>query len=183
MLITRSRCAPAQFESKSNRVKGIAFHPKLPLLAASLHNGSIQLWNYQTGTIYDRLEEHDGPVRGIAFHHSQPLLVSGGDDYKIKVRKPSDDETSTATRKQLTMTLPLRYARSGITRRADATTPSTVTWTTYEQSTSTTSSLGSSQPRTTRRSVSGTGRAGRALPFSLVTITMSCRLSSTPRSA
>lgn len=22
--------------------------------------GSIQLWNYQTGTIYDRLEEHDG---------------------------------------------------------------------------------------------------------------------------
>ncbi|CAO1621801.1 unnamed protein product [Sympodiomycopsis kandeliae] len=74
-----------KFESKSNRVKGVAFHPKLPLLAASLHNGSIQLWNYQTGTIYDRLEEHDGPVRGIAFHHSQPLLVSGGDDYKIKV--------------------------------------------------------------------------------------------------
>ncbi|PWZ01130.1 Coatomer, alpha subunit [Testicularia cyperi] len=74
-----------KFESKSNRVKGIAFHPRLPLLAASLHNGSIQLWNYQTGTIYDRLEEHDGPVRGVCFHPSQPLLVSGGDDYKIKV--------------------------------------------------------------------------------------------------
>ncbi|KAJ9474724.1 Coatomer subunit alpha [Pseudozyma hubeiensis] len=74
-----------KFESKSNRVKGIAFHPRLPLLASSLHNGSIQLWNYQTGTIYDRLEEHDGPVRGICFHPSQPLLVSGGDDYKIKV--------------------------------------------------------------------------------------------------
>ena len=74
-----------QFESKSNRVKGIAFHPKLPLLAASLHNGSIQLWNYQTGTIYERLEDHEGPVRGISFHPTQPLLVSGGDDYKIKV--------------------------------------------------------------------------------------------------
>lgn len=74
-----------QFESKSNRVKGIAFHPKLPLLAASLHNGSIQLWNYQTGTIYDRLEEHEGPVRGVSFHPTQPLLVSGGDDYKVKV--------------------------------------------------------------------------------------------------
>ena len=57
-----------QFESKSNRVKGIAFHPKLPLLAASLHNGSIQLWNYQTGTIYERLEDHEGPVRSISFH-------------------------------------------------------------------------------------------------------------------
>ncbi|WFD30062.1 hypothetical protein MSPP1_001076 [Malassezia sp. CBS 17886] len=74
-----------KFESKSNRVKGIAFHPRLPLLAASLHNGSIQLWNYQTGTIYDRLEDHEGPVRGISFHPTQPLLVSGGDDYKVKV--------------------------------------------------------------------------------------------------
>lgn len=74
-----------QFESKSNRVKGIAFHQKLPLLAASLHNGSIQLWNYQTGTIYERLEDHEGPVRGISFHPTQPLLVSGGDDYKVKV--------------------------------------------------------------------------------------------------
>lgn len=74
-----------QFESKSNRVKGIAFHQKLPLLAASLHNGSIQLWNYQTGTIYERLEDHEGPVRGVSFHPTQPLLVSGGDDYKVKV--------------------------------------------------------------------------------------------------
>lgn len=74
-----------KFESKSNRVKGIAFHQKLPLLAASLHNGSIQLWNYQTGTIYERLEDHEGPVRGVCFHPTQPLLVSGGDDFKIKV--------------------------------------------------------------------------------------------------
>lgn len=74
-----------QFESKSNRVKGIAFHPRLPLLASALHNGSIQLWNYQMGTIYDRLEEHEGPVRGVDFHPTQPLLVSGGDDYRIKV--------------------------------------------------------------------------------------------------
>ncbi|TIA89441.1 hypothetical protein E3P99_02081 [Wallemia hederae] len=74
-----------KFESKSNRVKGIAFHPKQPLLAASLHNGSIQLWNYQMGTLVDRFDEHDGPVRGISFHSTQPLLASGGDDYKVKV--------------------------------------------------------------------------------------------------
>lgn len=28
----------------SQRVKGIAFHPKLTLLAASLHSGSIQVY-------------------------------------------------------------------------------------------------------------------------------------------
>ncbi|WVQ95246.1 hypothetical protein IAU59_002341 [Kwoniella sp. CBS 9459] len=74
-----------KFESKSPRVKGIAFHPRTPLLAASLHNGTIQLWNYQMGTLVDRFDEHDGPVRGICFHPTQPIFCSGGDDYKIKV--------------------------------------------------------------------------------------------------
>lgn len=68
-------------------MKGIAFHPRLTLLAASLHSGSIQLWNFQMGVLVDRFEEHDGPVRGIDFHPTQPLFCSGGDDYKIKVWK------------------------------------------------------------------------------------------------
>ncbi|THH32069.1 hypothetical protein EUX98_g2109 [Antrodiella citrinella] len=48
-----------KFESKSNRVKGLAFHPTQPLLAASLHNGSVQLWNYRMGVLVDRFEEHE----------------------------------------------------------------------------------------------------------------------------
>ncbi|KAF7316415.1 Coatomer subunit alpha [Mycena indigotica] len=74
-----------KFESKSNRVKGLAFHPTQPLLAAALHNGSIQLWNYRMGVLVDRFEEHEGPVRGVNFHPSRALLATGGDDYKIKV--------------------------------------------------------------------------------------------------
>ncbi len=46
----------------------------------------LQLWDYRMGTLIDRFDEHDGPVRGVHFHRSQPLFVSGGDDYKIKVR-------------------------------------------------------------------------------------------------
>lgn len=67
-----------KFESKSNRVKGqfnrplpkpinadfhhlgLAFYPSQPLLAASLHNGSVQLWNYRMGVLVDRFEEHEG---------------------------------------------------------------------------------------------------------------------------
>ena len=74
-----------KFESKSNRVKGLSFHPVRPWILASLHNGHIQLWDYRMGTCLDRFEEHDGPVRGIYFHATQPLIVSGGDDYKVKV--------------------------------------------------------------------------------------------------
>lgn len=74
-----------KFESKSARVKGLAFHPVRPWVCASLHNGVVQLWDYRVGTVIDRFEEHDGPVRGVDFHLLQPLIVSGGDDYKIKV--------------------------------------------------------------------------------------------------
>uniref|UniRef100_A0A8C2ZI24 Coatomer subunit alpha n=1 Tax=Cyclopterus lumpus TaxID=8103 RepID=A0A8C2ZI24_CYCLU len=75
-----------KFETKSARVKGLSFHPKRPWVLASLHNGVIQLWDYRMCTLIDKFDEHDGPVRGIDFHKQQPLFVSGGDDYKIKVR-------------------------------------------------------------------------------------------------
>eukprot|EP00126_Sphaerothecum_destruens_P015683 Sdes_comp9722_c0_seq1m1223 len=74
-----------KFETKSARVKGMAFHPKRPWVLTSLHNGVLQLWDYRMGTLIDRFDEHDGPVRGVDFHFSQPIFVSGGDDYKIKV--------------------------------------------------------------------------------------------------
>jgi len=74
-----------KFESKTNRVKGLSFHPRRPWILASLHNGLIQLFDYRMCTLLERFEEHEGPVRGVCFHPKQPLFVSGGDDYKIKV--------------------------------------------------------------------------------------------------
>ncbi|KAM0887483.1 hypothetical protein ACQ4PT_029000 [Festuca glaucescens] len=74
-----------KFETKSNRVKGLSFHPRRPWILASLHSGVIQMWDYRMGTLLDRFDEHDGPVRSVHFHATQPLFVSGGDDYKIKV--------------------------------------------------------------------------------------------------
>merc|ERR1719149_492398 len=62
-------------ETKTNRVKGLSFHPKLPWILASHHNGVIQLWDYRNGSLIDKFEEHEGgPVRGVCFHTSQPLF-------------------------------------------------------------------------------------------------------------
>ncbi len=66
-------------------MKGLSFHPKRPWILSSLHNGTIQLWDYRVGSLLDTFEGHEGPVRGIDFHPSQPLFASGGDDYKFKV--------------------------------------------------------------------------------------------------
>ena len=45
----------SKFESKSNRVKGLCFHPTRPWILASLHNGLIQLWNYRMQTKLDEV--------------------------------------------------------------------------------------------------------------------------------
>ncbi|TYZ62077.1 hypothetical protein PybrP1_003920, partial [[Pythium] brassicae (nom. inval.)] len=65
-----------KLESKSARVKGLAFHATRPWILASLHNGVIQLWDYRMGTLLDRFDEHDGPVRGVDFHKTQPLFAA-----------------------------------------------------------------------------------------------------------
>lgn len=41
-------------------ISGISFHPKRPWVLTSLHNGSIQLWDYRMCTMIDKFEEHDG---------------------------------------------------------------------------------------------------------------------------
>lgn len=74
-----------KYETRSKRVKGLAFHPRRPWILSSLHSGQINLYDYRMGTLVDSFNEHDGPVRGLDFHITQPLFVSGGDDYKIKV--------------------------------------------------------------------------------------------------
>lgn len=74
-----------KYEAQTNRVKGLAFHPYRSWILASLHNGTIQLYDYRMEILLETFEEHEGPVRGIDFHKSQPLFASGGDDYKVKV--------------------------------------------------------------------------------------------------
>ena len=54
---------PARPRPRLNRPPpGLAFHPTQPLLAAALHNGSVQLWNYRMGVLVDRFEEHEGTL-------------------------------------------------------------------------------------------------------------------------
>lgn len=36
-----------KFSNKSERVKGLSFHPLRPWLLAGLHTGNIQLWDYR----------------------------------------------------------------------------------------------------------------------------------------
>ena len=169
---------------------GIACHVNYCLSEPFFAN--LQLWDYRMGTLIDRFDEHDGPVRGVCFHKSQPLFVSGGDDYKIKVCHNSISETSHHFTKYpnlhqtcckmwsqhllncqgLAFTFYMAIAsyvmkfdttaRSGTTNCGGVSSRCWVTWTTFAQCSSTMSTLGLSQPQTTRPFGSGTGRVAPA---------------------
>jgi hypothetical protein len=155
-----------QFETKSNRVKGLSFHPRRPWILASLHSGVIQLWDFRMGTLIDRFDEHDGPVRGVHFHRSQPLFVSGG-------ALPSPHEAGCRVGALggpcLTRRLPLTRVQATTTRSRCGTTSCVAvssrcwgTWTTSGRCSFMQSTRGWCPPATTRPSGCGTGRAGRA---------------------
>ena len=49
-----------KFETKSKRVKGLSFHKYRPWVLASLHNGSIHLFDYRAQVLLDKFEDHNG---------------------------------------------------------------------------------------------------------------------------
>lgn len=61
-----------KFETKSKRVKGLSFHKFRPWILASLHNGSIHLFDYRAQCLIDKFEDHNG----MSYIPPFPLLAS-----------------------------------------------------------------------------------------------------------
>ena len=51
-----------KFETKSKRVKGLSFHKYRPWILASLHNGSIHLFDYRAQVLLEKFEDHNGKL-------------------------------------------------------------------------------------------------------------------------
>lgn len=54
-----------KFEAKSKRVKGLSFHKYRPWILASLHNGSINLFDYRAAVLLEKFEDHDGKLNSL----------------------------------------------------------------------------------------------------------------------
>jgi coatomer protein complex subunit alpha (xenin) len=55
-----------KFETKSKRVKGLSFHKHRPWILASLHNGSIHLFDYRAQVLLEKFEDHNGEFTFIS---------------------------------------------------------------------------------------------------------------------
>ncbi|PKI85599.1 Coatomer subunit beta' [Malassezia vespertilionis] len=73
-----------KFFTRSERVKSVDFHPTEPWLLAGLYNGSVFIWNYETGTMVKSFEVTDVPVRCVRFIARKHWFVVGSDDFFLR---------------------------------------------------------------------------------------------------
>ncbi|SCU80845.1 LAME_0B04764g1_1 [Lachancea meyersii CBS 8951] len=73
------------FANRSDRVKGIDFHPTEPWVLTTLYSGRVEIWNFETQTEVKSIAVTDTPVRAGRFIARKNWIVVGSDDFKIRV--------------------------------------------------------------------------------------------------
>ncbi|KAF8416722.1 WD40-repeat-containing domain protein, partial [Boletus edulis BED1] len=71
--------------SRSDRVKGTDFHPTEPWLLTGLYNGSVNIYNHETGALVKTFEVSNVPVRCVRFIPRKNWFVAGSDDFQLRV--------------------------------------------------------------------------------------------------
>ncbi|PCH40710.1 coatomer beta' subunit [Wolfiporia cocos MD-104 SS10] len=82
--------------SRSDRVKGVDFHPTEPWLLTGLYNGTVNVYNYETGAIVKTFEVSEVPVRCARFIPRKNWFVAGSDDFQLRVFNYNTHEKVTA---------------------------------------------------------------------------------------
>ncbi|PVU91568.1 hypothetical protein BB561_004341 [Smittium simulii] len=71
--------------ARSERIKCIHLHETEPWVLASLYNGKVIIWNYETQNQVKTFEICNLPVRAAKFIERKNWIVTGSDDLQIRV--------------------------------------------------------------------------------------------------
>ena len=74
-----------KLSARSDRVKNVDFHPSEPWVLASLYNGNVYIWNYETQAVVKTFEVTELPVRTAKFIARKNWLITGADDMQVRV--------------------------------------------------------------------------------------------------
>ena len=68
-----------------NRITKVLIHPIYNMVATSSEDGSIRLWDYETGESERIMKSHTGTVNNLSFHPNGQFLASCSTDMTIKM--------------------------------------------------------------------------------------------------
>ncbi|KAK9236939.1 coatomer WD associated region-domain-containing protein [Lipomyces kononenkoae] len=74
-----------QLLARSDRVKGIDFHPTEPWILVTQYSGQVQIWSYETQSVVKTFDVTEVPVRAGRFIARKNWFVVGSDDFQIRV--------------------------------------------------------------------------------------------------
>jgi coatomer subunit beta' len=80
-----TKCVQKKLFSKSDRVKSVDYHPTEPYLLAGHYNGTVSIYNHETGAIVKNFEVAKGPVRSVKFIARKNWFIAGSDDSQLRV--------------------------------------------------------------------------------------------------
>ena len=81
---------------RSDRVKAVDFHPTEPWLIAGLYNGSVNIYDHETGAVVKTFEVAEVPVRCVRFIPRKNWFVAGSDNFQLRVFNYNTHEKVTA---------------------------------------------------------------------------------------
>ena len=73
------------FDADSGAVHAVAFNRTATEVAGALGDGSVRIWDLQSGQIASDFVAHQGRVGTVQYHPTRPLIVTCGDDGRVKV--------------------------------------------------------------------------------------------------
>ncbi|KAK2626390.1 hypothetical protein QTJ16_004652 [Diplocarpon rosae] len=85
-----------QLFARSERVKGIDFHPVEPWILTTLYSGHANIWSYESGVVVKSFELTDVPVRAGRFVARKNWIVCGSDDFQLRVYNYNTSEKITS---------------------------------------------------------------------------------------
>ncbi|EQK98604.1 coatomer beta' subunit [Ophiocordyceps sinensis CO18] len=85
-----------QLFARSERVKGIDFHPHEPWILTTLYSGHAYIWSYVTQQIVRTFELTDVPVRAGRFVSRKNWIICGSDDFQLRVYNYNTSEKITS---------------------------------------------------------------------------------------